>query len=83
MTVTVRLFAAAAEAAGADERTIGAGPLSDVLEAVGAAAPDRDRWESVLGRCSVLVDGLLASDYGAAAVSPGSTVDVLPPFAGG
>ncbi len=82
MSVTVRLFAAAAEAAGADERSVPSGPLGDVLAVVGAASPDPARWQAVLDRCSVLVDGLLASDYDAAA-PPESTVDVLPPFAGG
>jgi len=35
----------------------------------------------VLGRCSVLVSGVRASD--ADPVPPGAVVDVLPPFAGG
>ncbi|MFM2438838.1 MAG: hypothetical protein RLZ55_1663 [Actinomycetota bacterium] len=80
--VRVRLFAAAAETAGADERTVPAGSLTRVLAEVGASAPDARRWESVLDRCSVLVDGLLTTSY-EDEVPSGSTVDVLPPFAGG
>lgn len=84
MTVTVRLFAAAAEAAGADERTIGAGPLSDVLEAVGAAARPGPLG---VGARAVLGAGRRSAGVRlrrSRRVPPGSTVDVLPPpFAGG
>ena len=41
-----------------------------------------ERLERVLTACSFLVDGTSARDR-ALALSPGSVVDVLPPFAGG
>ncbi len=81
--VHVRLFAAAAEAAGYDEVDVPAGSLSSILAEVGKAAPDASRWQSVLQRCSVLVDGLVADPARAESVGPGVRVDVLPPFAGG
>lgn len=85
--VTVRLYAAAASAAGADEVAVPAAGLAEVLRAVGERAPDTPRWESVLARCSLLVDGLAAAVPSAgesgAALAGGTVVDVLPPFAGG
>jgi molybdopterin synthase sulfur carrier subunit len=73
--VTVRLFAAAAAAAGTTELQVSATSL-DALRA--ALAPSVG---SVLARCSFLVDGLAA--HGDVPLGPGVTVDVLPPFAGG
>jgi sulfur-carrier protein len=80
--VTVRYFAAAAEAAGVEEETLSAsdagstvGELRDRLVARYGAAMAR-----VLANGSFLVDGVVRRD-GAAAL--GSKVDVLPPFAGG
>ncbi len=82
-TVTVRYFAAAKAAAGTPEETIeipAESTLADVVEAVraGHGAP----MSRVLDRCSFLVDEVAARrpdlPLGAA-----STVDVLPPFAGG
>jgi sulfur-carrier protein len=82
MTVAVRYFAAAAEATGvpgetldADVRT--AGELRAVMvERHGPAL------ERVLTRCSLLASGTRLADDDAV-VPAGSTVDVLPPFAGG
>jgi molybdopterin converting factor small subunit len=79
-TVTVRLFAAIAEAVGRDELSLPAATVGDVVDAlVAAGGPDTPR---VLGLCSVLVNGRRAgsADVG---VPAGATVDVLPPFAGG
>ncbi len=77
---TIRYFAAAAAAAGtASEahpaQTLGA-LLAGLRDAHGA------EFAEVLGRCSVLVDGV-ASTEAATPVAAGATVDVLPPFAGG
>lgn len=78
--VTVRLFAAIAEAVGREELSLRADTVGDVVDAlVAAGGPDTFR---VLGLCSVLVDGRRASS-GDVAVPAGATVDVLPPFAGG
>jgi molybdopterin converting factor small subunit len=80
--VTVRYFAAAAEAAGVEEETLSAddagttvGELRDLLvDRYGAA------MERVVANGSFLVDGVVRRD-GAAPL--GASVDVLPPFAGG
>ena len=81
-SVTVRYFAAAAEAAGVEEETLVAadagttvGELRDLLV---------DRYGAPMARVvangSFLVDGVVRRD-GAAPL--GASVDVLPPFAGG
>ncbi len=83
MTVTVRYFAAAAEAAGVTSETVEAhaartaGELrATLVEAHG------DALGRVLTRCSLLAAGHRLDDD-AAPVPAGVTVDVLPPFAGG
>ena len=81
-SVTVRYFAAAAEAAGVEEETftpgaVGAtvGELREVLVGRYGTAMAR-----VVANGSFLVDGVVQRD-GAAPL--GARVDVLPPFAGG
>lgn len=78
--VTVRLFAGAAEACGADQVTLEAATVADVVAALTAAGGPGTA--DVLGRCSFLVAGVRSDDPDAA-VPAGATVDVLPPFAGG
>ena len=79
-TVTVRLFAAVAEAVGAEELTVHAATVGDVVDAlVATGGPDTPR---VLGLCSMLVDGHRAASVDDG-LPEGATVDVLPPFAGG
>jgi molybdopterin converting factor small subunit len=77
---TVRYYAAARAAAGCTEETIDAATLDDLV----AVAGERhgERLTLVLKACSFLVDGLSCRD-GGTALGTGSTVDVLPPFAGG
>jgi molybdopterin converting factor small subunit len=83
MTVTVRYFAAAAEAAGVASETLDArehltaGELRATL--VRRHGADLER---VLARCALLAAGRRLDDD-AAPVAAGVTVDVLPPFAGG
>ena len=81
-SVTVRYFAAAAEAAGVEEETLAAsdagatvGELRDLLVRRYGAAMAR-----VVANGSFLVDGVVRRD---GATPLGSSVDVLPPFAGG
>lgn len=78
--VAVRLFAGAAEAVGHETLTLEAATLGDLLAQIratgGPGTPD------VLTRCSFLVAGVRTDDADAA-LPPGTTVDVLPPFAGG
>ena len=81
-SVTVRYFAAAAEAAGVEEETLPAteagstlGELRELLVGRYGSAMAR-----VVANGSFLVDGVVRRD-GAAPL--GASVDVLPPFAGG
>lgn len=46
------------------------------------ATPDAPELSRVLSRSSFLINGVAAKDH-ARPLSPGDTVDVLPPFAGG
>ena len=83
--ITVRYFAAAAEAAGLDTETFATealplGTAGDLRHAMVAAhGPELGR---VLARCSLLAAGRRLPDDDAP-VPDGVTVDVLPPFAGG
>ncbi|WP_436408246.1 MoaD/ThiS family protein [Agromyces zhanjiangensis] len=81
-TVLVRYFAAAAEAAGAEEERVElaggpatVGALRDLL--VDRYGPAMAR---VVANGSFLVDGVVRRDPG---TPLGAQVDVLPPFAGG
>jgi molybdopterin synthase sulfur carrier subunit len=81
-TVTVRYFAAARAAAGADTETLHLQPgttLAGLVEQLGGRGPELAR---VLSRCSFLCDGMAVRDRGRVLASD-QTVDVLPPFAGG
>jgi len=80
--VTVRLFAAAAEAARADQVELAAEAASTAgaLRRALVAAHGAD-LASVLPRCALVSGGVRLGDD--AAIPPGSLVDVLPPFAGG
>jgi sulfur-carrier protein len=81
-SVTVRYWASARAAAGVPEEHF-VGPM--VLEALVAAALERHGGAPELARvlnvCSVLVDGTRADRE--TVIQPGSTVEFLPPFAGG
>ncbi len=76
----VRYFAAARAAAGVAEEKIAAATLAELVALLAAARGER--LAVVLGVASYLVDGVAWRDR-AAALPDGSTVDVLPPFAGG
>lgn len=77
--VTVRYFAAAADAAGREEEQLTG--MSTVAE-LKSVLVERygDAMARVLASGSFLVDGVVSRDD---ARSLGSRVDVLPPFAGG
>lgn len=85
-TITVRYWASARSAAGVDH------DLIEALEPLTLAEIHRQvltrhpgRLESVLALCSVLVGDRPVSTEDAAdvIVQPGSSVEFLPPFAGG
>jgi sulfur-carrier protein len=78
--ITVRYFAGARAAAGVDTENRDAASLDEL---VGQLVGDHsEKLERVLTACSFLVDGTTTRDR-ATALTPGATVDVLPPFAGG
>jgi molybdopterin converting factor small subunit len=78
--VTVRYFAGARAAAGVREETVDAHDTAHLrkvlIERHGA------ELERVLAVATLLVDGLTARDA-ATPLARGTTVEVLPPFAGG
>ena len=78
--VLVRYYAAARAAAGVAEESADATTVSALrLELITRHSP---RFATVLGACSLLVDGLAVTD-GEVELGPGAVVEVLPPFAGG
>ena len=89
VTATLRFWAAAREAAGAAEETVGAGTLADALdEAVrrrGGVGGGGAALSRVLARSSVLLDGVQVgrADPGSVRLPEGAVVEILPPFAGG
>ena len=87
--VRVRLWASARAAAGTPELTLDLpGDVADgvtvgrLRSLVVEALPDRPGLSRVLEVCSVLLGDEPVHDD-AATVAPGSTVEFLPPFAGG
>lgn len=80
--VTVRYFAAARAAAGAESESVILRPGTTVAELVERLAVPGTRLATVLNRCSYLCDGIAVRDE-TKALRSGDTVDVLPPFAGG
>ena len=80
--VTVRYFAAARAAAGAESETVVVRPGTTVAELVDRLAVRGSGLATVLSRCSYLCDGIAVRDE-TAPLRSGNTIDVLPPFAGG
>jgi molybdopterin synthase sulfur carrier subunit len=81
--ITVRYWAAARSAAGCESDTFDAETLADVIAAAGALHPGG--LVMLLDICSYLIDGRPAkrAEAGRTVLSPGATIEVLPPFAGG
>ncbi len=77
--ITVRYFAAAAEAAGREQEPLAAGRVAELRSVM--AEQHGEELARVLQRCSILVNGVRSEDD--APVRAGDVVDVLPPFAGG
>ncbi|MGH3562389.1 MAG: MoaD/ThiS family protein, partial [Mycobacterium sp.] len=78
IAVTVRYFAAARAAAGAESETVTVRPEATVADLVTNLAGRDARLATVLKRCSYLCDGIAVRDH-ATALHPGDTIDVLPP----
>ena len=77
-SVQVRLFAVARAKAGAELISCEPGSLASIIESLKA----HGELANVLPQCSYLVDGLAPSDLDLD-INAGSTIDVLPRFAGG
>jgi len=87
-TATVRYWAAARAAAGVDADVIEVGSgtsLEELLDAVRRLHPDRPRLPEVVAVCSILVGDrpVGAANPAEVRISPGDSVELLPPFAGG
>lgn len=80
---TVRYWAAAKAAAGLPDETTTAPTLAAALDEL--RGRHDERFATVLGRCSYVVDGAPVGgrDHASVRLVPGGLVDVLPPFAGG
>lgn len=82
-TITVRYFAAARAAAGVEVEKVqlsSAATVADLLDALRAEhGPELAR---VLARCSYLLDEVAVRDHGVP-IADATSLDVLPPFAGG
>ena len=82
VVITVRLFGAARAAAGASEVVTSVATLDALVREL--SADHGPELERVLARCSFLVDGVAVRDRtSSVSLADASTVDVLPPFAGG
>ena len=84
--ITLRYWASARAAAGVDSETVeaaGAVTLSELLAT--ARGRHDDRFARVLATCSVMVGDrpVTTGDPDEVRVAPGSSVEFLPPFAGG
>ena len=79
----LRYWAAAKEAAGVASEQVAATFLDQALALV--RARHDERFTTVLGRCSFVVDGdpVGGRDHGSIVLADDSLIDVLPPFAGG
>ena len=78
-SVTVRYWAGARAAAGVDEDQVSGCP--DVRSALTAATTLHPALASVVGACTLLLDGRAVSPD--AALPDDAVLEVLPPFAGG
>lgn len=83
MRITVRYYAGARAAAGADEESLELPGGASVADAISALRAGRSTaLNRVLDAASYLVDGIAVRNK-AVTISDGSRLDVLPPFAGG
>jgi sulfur-carrier protein len=82
-TITVRYFAAARSAAGLEVEKVQVSSTATVAELLDAIrAEHRPELARVMARCSYLLDEVAVRDLNAP-VAHATSLDVLPPFAGG
>ncbi|GAB88712.1 MoaD/ThiS family protein [Gordonia rhizosphera] len=82
MQITIRYFAAARAAAGADSTVVDVTADTTLGDLETTLARDNPDLRSVLARCSYLRDSIALCDR-TVALGACETIDVLPPFAGG
>lgn len=82
LPVTVRFFAAAGAAAGADSAALTLKPGATIDDAIRQLCGQSEKMARVLEKCSYLCDGIAVRDR-STVLRPHQTLDVLPPFAGG
>lgn len=80
--VTLRYFAAARAAAGVETETVDVLPGTTIAELIRLLGARDERLAAVLRRCSFLRDEMAVRD-GEMSLHANTTLDVLPPFAGG
>jgi molybdopterin converting factor small subunit len=80
--VTVRYFAAARAAAGAETEMFDLREGTTIAELIDVLKARYFALSTVLARCSYLRDGVAVRDM-ESALDDAQTLDVLPPFAGG
>ncbi len=83
MAVTVRLYGSAREALGARTTQVPAGPLSELCQALAGQAADPRRLAAILAVSALLCDGVRYRAADDVRLPDGSTLEVLPPVAGG
>lgn len=83
--VTVRYWASARAAAGIAEETVTAATLGELLDEISRRHRDRDRFDDVIGTCSILVGDtpVGAREPSTVVLHAGDSIELLPPFAGG
>ena len=82
-TITVRYFAAARAAAGAEVDKVQVPSTATVAALLAAILAEHvPELRQVLDRCSFLLDEVAVRDH-ATPLADATTLDVLPPFAGG
>ncbi|MBD0863908.1 MoaD/ThiS family protein [Gordonia sp. zg691] len=82
MNLTVRYFAAARAAAGTDQSVVEIDPSTTLGELERTLAAGNPSLGTVLERCSYLRDEVALADR-SRTLGVCTTLDVLPPFAGG
>ncbi|MCK8615383.1 MoaD/ThiS family protein [Gordonia sp. C13] len=82
MNLTVRFFAAARAAAGTESRVVDIDPATTLAHLESTLSAGNAELAKVLERCSYLRDEIAFTDR-SLQLGTCSTLDVLPPFAGG
>jgi molybdopterin synthase sulfur carrier subunit len=82
ISVTVRYFAAARDAAGVDSDVLHLKSGATLEDAICELCGQSDKMTLVLQKCSFLCDGVAVRDR-TTVLRPHQILDVLPPFAGG